>query len=676
MHGSLLAGRRLGGSSLPEVARRAAAWVVAMASIAPSLPADAAGFAPSETVFPATTRVWVSTPDPRRLQENFDNTDYGQLLKDPQMRPFVEGVREQARAAGRQRLGKLGLSFEDFAGVPGGEVALGVIEPAEGRLATVILVDTTGHGDEAARLVETIGERLIERKATKATSTSGGTTTMTVYDIPQEPGSAHPARVAIVLHPDALIVGDDPAVVMQTVGSLGGRTDGLSSVDSYKAVAERVGDKVTAASAPIRWYVDPLGFARAVQAANPPREKRKGPDYVAILGRQGFDAVKAVGGVIVLDDGLHDLRHHTLIHAPPLEGRKPFAADRYKLAARMLQFPNTARLDPPTWVPRGVSSWVTMQWDMKTAFASAESLVDDVVGEKGVFDDVIASLKEDPDGPQIDVENELIGCLGTRVSIVSDHTMPIDIDSERLVIAIETHDPDRVAKTVAKSMATDPDMRKVEYDGHVIWELIDRSDAIPTLEIETPGLAPAAHADSDQGHGRRGRLRDREEKLLPHSAVTVAHGHLLVASHRDFLERVLATSAADGTLADAADYSVVTEELARLFPGESALRSFGRGDETIRPAYEMLRRGEMPKSKSLMGQLLNVFLGDGKEGSVREQRIDGSTLPEFDVVQRYLGAAGVGMETVPEGWYIAGVALPRDGRGDAVAREPSDTVGR
>ena len=321
---------------------------------------------------------------------------------------------------------------------------------------------------------------------------------------------------------------------------------------------------------------------------------------------------------------------------------------------------------------------MTLQWDMKTAFESAESLVDDVVGEKGVFDDVIASLKEDPDGPQIDVANELVGCLGTRVSIISDHTMPIDVDSERLVIAIETHDPDQVAKTVAKSMSTDPDMRKVEFNGHIIWELIDRTDAIPKLEIETPGLI-SAHADSEadsETPGRRGRLRDREEKLLPHSAVTIAHGHLLVASHRDFLERVLATSGDEGTLADTGDFGVVTEELARLFPGESALRSFGRGDETIRPAYEMLRRGEMPKSKSLMGQLLNVALGDGKEGSVREQRIDGSTLPEFDVIQRYLGAAGVGMETVPEGWYIAGVALPRDGRSDAVARKPSDTIGR
>ena len=112
MHGSLLAGRRQRGSRLPGVIRRVAAWMVVVASVGPNIPVEAAGFAPSETVFPATTRIWVSAPDPRRLRENFDNTDYGQLLKDPQMRPFVESVRDQARKAGRQRLGKLGLSFD------------------------------------------------------------------------------------------------------------------------------------------------------------------------------------------------------------------------------------------------------------------------------------------------------------------------------------------------------------------------------------------------------------------------------------------------------------------------------------------------------------------------------------------------------------------------------------
>lgn len=677
MHGSPVSR----GRSRHGIARvsRVAGWMAVVAASTAGL-ARAAGFAASETVFPSTTRLWVSVPDPRGLREHFDRTDIGQLVKDPVMRPFVESVREKARSAGSQRLGRLGLSFEDFAAVPGGEVALAVIEPSAGRLATVLLIDTTGNADAAATLVDTVRGRLEERRATRTTSTSGGTTEMSVWSVPPASGSDRVTTVAIVVAPDSIVIGDDPSAVMQTAGALGrGREDSLGSTTSWRAVAERCGKDVAADAAPIRWFVDPLGLARAVQAANPPREKRKGPDYVAILGRQGFDAVKGVGGVIQFAAGAHDVCHRTLVHAPPIEGRAAFAPDRYRLAARMLQFPNASGLAPAAWVPRDVSGWVTVQWDMQNAFASVESLVDDVVGEKGVFEDVIASLKEDPDGPQIDVERDLVACLGTRVSIVSDHTMPIDVDSERLVIAIETRDPERVARTVARSMATDPDMRKVAFDGHEIWELVDRTDSIPKLEIETPGLAPAVVAEPEGDHdarARRARLREREEKLLPHSAVTVAHGHLLIASHRDFLERVLATTAADGTLADAADYAMVSGELGRMFPSDTALRSFARGDESIRPAYEMLRRGEMPKSKSLMGQLLNALLGDGKEGSVREQRIDGSTLPEFSVVERYFGISGVAMESVAEGWVVGGVALPRDPHGAAVAREPGTTVGR
>jgi len=262
------------------------------------------------------------------------------------------------------------------------------------------------------------------------------------------------------------------------------------------------------------------------------------------------------------------------------------------------------------------------------------------------------------------------------VSVVSDYATPIGVDSERLVIAIEATNEATVRAAVAKSMATDRDMRKVEFDGHVIWEQIDRSDAIPQLEIETPGLARRHADDEDDGDRGRRRIREREEKLLPHSAVTVAKGHLLIASHRDFLERVLTTSSDVESLAQAADYATVAAEVGRLFPGSIALRSFGRSDRTVRPTYEMLRRGEMPKSKSLTGQLLNALLGDGKEGSVRKQRIDGSTLPEFETIQRYFGTVGTGMEAVENGWYIAGVALRSADREPEVARGPVSSVGR
>ncbi len=651
--------------------------------------AQAAGFAASETIFPDTTRAWLSIPDPQGFKEHFDRTPYGNLIADPAMKEFVDEFREQLSHSGKQRLAKLGLTLEDLAKVPGGELAVAAIEAQPGRLCTVLLVDTTGHEEDAKALVDTITSRLVEQKATKV-AMNGAPPQLSVYQLPPDPDdtrgdtAARDRRVAFAQSSSALVVGDDPLQVGQAFAVLAqGRADNLSTLPGFAAVTARVGKEVDATAAPLRWFVDPFGFAKAYQATNPPREKRKGPDYVAILARQGFDAVKAAGGVVAFDDGGHSLRHHTLVYAPPLPGRDPAGPDRYDLAGRMLRFPDADGVAPPAWVPRDVAGWSALHWDMQNAFASAESLVDDVVGEKGVFDDVIASLKEDPDGPQIDVEKDLVACLGKRITLITDHVDPIDTDSERIVIAIEATEPERVAATVGKTMQTDSDMQKIDIKGHVVWELIDRSAAIPKIEVETPGLPsvgaaekPGKHSgDDDAAHRRRQRLKEKEEKLLPHSAVTVAHGHLLIASHRDILERVLTPGGGSDTLAAAPDYTATAAALTRLLPGKAAIRSFAREDETVRPAYELLRQGSMPKSKSVFGQLLNGILGDGKPGTVREQRIDGSSLPEFDKVRRYFGTACLGMESTADGWYITGGTLPNSTPEPEVARRNDSAAG-
>jgi len=641
--------------------------------------ASAAGFPASETIFPATTRAWISIADFRGMQQRFKSSPYGQLVADPAMKTFVEHVREQISQNGKQRLAKLGLTLEDLEKIPGGELAAGAIEVEGGRLATVLLVDTTGHEAEAAALVERITSRLLERKAAKIT-VANAPPQLSVYELPPDPNdirsdvAARTRRVAFAVAPQALIVGDDAAQVGQALSVLAkGRQDSLATVESYKAIVEQCGSQVPATAAPIRWFVDPLEFAAAYQATNPPREKKKGPDYVAILGRQGFDAVKGAGGLLVLDEAPHALRHHTLVYAPPLPGRDPDSVERFGLAARMLRFPNAAGVVPPAWVPRDVGGWAALQWDVQTAFGSAESLVDEIVGDKGVFDDVIASLKEDPDGPQVDIEKDLVACLGKRVSVITDHVQPVGTDCERIVIAMEAVDEARVAATVAKVMDADSDMRKIDLAGHVAWELVDHSMAVPKLEVETPGGA-VAHADedpNDEAHRRRQRLREKEERLLPHSTVAVAKGHLLIASHRDILERVLTAEGDAAGLATAGDFAAIQAELGKYVPAAAAARGFGREEAAIRPTYELLRQGDMPKSKSLFGQLLNDMLGDGKPGTVRAQKIDGSTLPEFDVVRRYFGTTGVVMETKSQGWYIVGLVLPRSADQE-VARNPAE----
>jgi len=645
-------------------------------------PVASAGFTASEKVFPVTTRAWLSIPDPQGFRERFDRSQYGELVADPAMAAFIESCKKQISSNGQRRLEKLGLTLEDLAEVVGGEIAVAAIEPQPGRLATVLIVDTTGHEEAARKLVDQIGERLIERQAKKIT-VADAPAELTVYQLPPRADERRQTadrdrRVAFALAGSALVVGDDAVQVGQAFAVLGeGRADSLATHPSFETVLGSCGKAVPATAAPLRWFVEPLPFARVWQQANPPLEKRKGPDFVAILGRQGFDAVKAAGGMVALSEGPHALRHRTLVHAPPLAGRNADAVDRFDLAARMLRFPNAADLTPPAWVPRDADGWFALEWDLQTAFASAETLVDDVVGDKGVFEDVIASLKEDPDGPQIDVKEDLVACLGNRVSLITDHIEPLGPDSERLVIAIACSDEARVAATIAKVMDADGDMERIQIGDQVAWELVDRSHAIPKLEVETPG-GSVTHADEDDSAaGRRQRLREKDEKLLPHSAVAVARGHLLIASHRDMLEKVLAAADGDDSLAAAADYRTMMVELARFAPGDMAARSFGREDESIRPAYELLRSGAMPKSKSMFGQLLNGILGDGKPGTVREQKLDGSSLPDFEEVRQYFGTVGVVLETLPEGWLVTGVVLPRAGQPEpGVAQNPDKPVGR
>jgi hypothetical protein len=674
------------GSIAGRIRRRIAVAVV-LAALGIAGPVNGAGMAPSEQVLPETTRAWVSAGDFRAARERFERSSYGQLLADPTMKPFLDGLREQVAKKGRNRLASLGVTLEDLEKVPGGEVALAAVEAPgiegrPGRLCTVLLVDTTGHEAEARTVVDRITKGLVEKMATRV-DIKAAPPQLVVYQLPaddKEVGGRPPRQVALALAPTALVVGDDAVQVGQAFQSLAqGRKDCLATNPSFAKVAETCGGKVTAAEAPARWFIDPLRFAKAYQVTNPPREKRKGPDMVAILGRQGFDAIKGAGGTLVFAANGQAIRHHTLIHAPALPGRDPFGPDRFDLGARILRFPDAAGVAPPAWAGGSLAGWTEIQWDIRKAFMSADGLVDDVIGEKGVFKDVVDSIREEPDGPQVDLEADLIGVLGSRVVFLSGHTEPLGTDCERIVIAIESTDPTRLAKTIDKLMKADSDMRRIEVAGHGVWELIDRSHDELQVQVELSGggvnHADGHEGDDDAAHRRRQRMRQKEERLLPHSTVTVAHGHLLIASHRDILEKVLAPPAG-GPLAAAADYRAAATLLDGLLPGKTAVRTFVREEDSLRPSYELLREGSMPKSKSLLGQVLNGALGEAKPGAVREQRLDGETLPPFEAIRRHLGVGCLGLQTTVDGWYVAGAVIPRQGQQPNVAVQPDDPPAR
>jgi hypothetical protein len=393
------------------------------------------------------------------------------------------------------------------------------------------------------------------------------------------------------------------------------------------------------------------------RASTPEGQRRKGKSILETMRNQGVGGVQGMGGFFDFSAEGYEMVHRTAVYAP---------MPREK-AMKMLVMPNEADFAPQPWVPRELATYSTFYFDIQNAFENFGPLFDELFGqgETGVWEEVKQSLKEDPNGPQIDLREDLIKHLGRRVSMLTDYQLPITTTSERLLFAIETTNAKAVARGIEKLMKNDPTAKKREVDGQVIWEIAEDETPPPEEPKISFGDMPAVTPVHPLKKHRKQKDDDEDEKeqrLLPHAAMTVWHGHLIIASHIDFLLKVVAPANKPDPLAGDVDFRLVDEQIKKLDPKAKCLRVFSRTDEEYRPTYELVRQNKMPESETMLARLLNGLFGEGKKGQVRAQKIDGSKLPEYQIVRRYLGPAGLQTTTEPNGWFLKGFTLSKEGQ--------------
>ena len=119
------------------------------------------------------------------------------------------------------------------------------------------------------------------------------------------------------------------------------------------------------------------------------------------------------------------------------------------------------------------------------------------------------------------------------------------------------------------------------------------------------------------------------------------------------------SSAASQSMASAVYVVVVKKNLKLMGLPQSCGQVFSRTDEEYRPTYELIRQGKMPQSEAMLGRMLNAMLAPGKKGGTRKQRLDGSHLPDYQVVRSSLGLGGMGAVSEPDGWFLKGFMLPK-----------------
>jgi hypothetical protein len=698
----------------------------------------------SERLLPATTVGFAAIEDIEQLDAQWNQTQLGKLMADPVMEPFAEDIRRQLKERWSRLNERLGLTLEDFEGVPAGEIAIAVIQPGRYEAAVAMLVDVTDRTARAQELLDKVSASLIDNGA-KRQAFEVLDTTVIVFELPERPAEerllpAFPVpdagqpdappkpRLAIYfLTGNMLGVSDNLDVIKGILSQVRDpKGESLATDPSFRAVMERCAKDAGRERAQLRWYLSPIPYAEAMRAAAPAGEPRRGKDMLDVFREQGFRAIRGVGGYADFAVEGHELIHRTAVYAPP----------PYTKAMKMLSFPNATNFDPQPWVPSELATYSTLYCDIQNVFDHFGPLFDELFGgavflfaasvehqgniatgelskpvrdsfaefgiefpakvavreiepdlaweikqendvfivrkmggelrtyqkQVGLWEDVLEGLKKDPKGPQLDLRKELIDHLGPRVSVLSDFRLPITPASERLLFAIETKAPQQVAKAIAKSMKNDPTARRLEINGHEVWEIVEEEPidvGVPEIQLgDVPSLPPLTNPLKSEPDDDDLEEED-EQRLLPHAAVTVAHGHLLVASHLDFLAKILQPDESFRPLSADIDYRVVQAAIKEMGIEARCAQVFSRTDEEYRPTYELIRQGKMPESETLLARLLNAGFGTGKRLEPRKQKIDGSKLPDFEVVRRYLGPAGAVFSSEPEGWFIKGAMLTK-----------------
>ena len=620
----------------------------------------------SESLLPKTTKGWISVPDVAALKANWKKTQLGKLMSDPLMKPFAQDLQRQLSEK-LSKVFRLGISLDDITGIAGGELSVAVTQPGNDpkNHSLVLLVDITGKRAKVDALLKKVDTNMMGRGATRKEEQIAGKTWI-VYTRPKT--KQRPAIVArYLIHKDLLIstdhsvVGQQIALALDAAAQGGKRADSLLTLPRYSEVTKRTTGTDTAH---IHWFVDPFGYALTTRAAAGGK-KAHGKDMLKLLARQGFDAVQALGGRVTFSTSKHDILHRTFVYAPPVKRQAgDTRKDKYNLAARILDFPNAQDMTPNKIVPHNVATFLTFNWKLPKAFKHVGSLVDDYLDTPGAWKDMLDSIKLDPNGPKVDIENKIIRHLGHRAMLIVDVKKPITTKSERVLVGIKTKNFDAVRKAIDKMLKDDPSAKAIRGKrlGKItVYEFITEEapdEVASSLQVDC--LCGADEPEEVKLKGD-GKCAADPPPLFPNAAIAVGHGHLMVSTHKDFLIEVIERGLKQKTkkLDAQTDFQRMTKILSGLGGPENSFRYFTRTDDAYQTTYDLLRTGKMPESQTLLGKALNRLLATDREGVAREQQIDGSKLPKFSAVKKYFGPAGLSVTSNDAGWLVVGCLLKK-----------------
>jgi hypothetical protein len=581
-------------------------------------------------LFPASTQAYVGMPKSSGFLKNWKQTQLGQLADDERMKDFWTNQQEELRRRLASAGWQLSLKIEDLENLCSGQAALGLIsreQIAEKPFSLALVIDVADREEVLEKFFQRVGSDMESQKGKLEKIELLGIE-VKHYSIPKLTSDGRARDSYFAVSKNQLLIADDLRSIQELVESqTTPRADSLAKSDLYTRVQERIVRDQHVAE--IEYFVQPLGLGKLLRSITVQKGKKQ-IDMLKILEDQGFGSILAAAGSVQLAKEDLDMHHQGFV----------LREEQLPESVQILDFPNQKALVPPAWISAGSASVMGFSWNFSEAFPKLRGIVDSYIGEVQ-FDEILEQIKNDPQGPQIDIRKEILPHIGQEFYTVTEIIEPITPDSKRSLICIKLNDPENKLYSVLNRYSKSEPGSSIEDIGdYRIWKFSNEEEEEEVIEFNNPG--------------NKNAKEDEDEKpLLNKWGVCIINGYFVFASNPDSLVQVIENAkneAIHGDFEKIETVQAVRAMQAKLLGTEGhSFSEIDLADRSAEMQYELFRQGILPQSRSLMAIIAERILKTDKS---KPQEFQGSKLPPYEQVKHFFTPRGFVVRTEKDGWGI------------------------
>jgi hypothetical protein len=490
-----------------------------------------------EKLLPKETLAFFTISDVPEFKEKWEKTSMGQMLRDPQMQPFLELLGKKIDEKSSKVEEELGVTLKDLLDLPQGELTLAVMEQPPRKLSVVLMMEYGESQSTIDKLLKKMDEAL-DKAAAEHTTEEVSDVTLHIYALKQDDENNPFKTLTYFTDESYLVISSEVAAIKEVLERWEGDSDDtLAANDQFKYIQAQC--KVESGDPLVKWYISPIGLIQSgiamAQATIPQAGMAAG--FLPVLGVDGW---KGWGGSIDFDEGDFEGVANAFLY---VDGAKGLMG--------VFNFPAVS-LAPPKWVPANVGSYVVANWNVLGAYTAIETLIDSFQG-RGSTARILESAADQ--APNVHWKKDLIDHLDGKIHFLQAEPKEAEADeppTPMMLIALGLKDAAKMKKTLAAiAKSGENGLETRDFNGETIYE------------IAQPG--------ADQS-----------------VSITVTEGQLVVTNDTPLLEGMMRGATGRESLVDSPDY----KKIAKFIPAKTSMLSFQRSDVQFKTLYNLLKNAD------------------------------------------------------------------------------------